>query len=46
MHLDADKVTFTIDRSLQSGTMDAFLTSAKSGKRGAEHITGSWNCRG
>jgi len=26
--------------------MDAFLTSAKSGKRGAEHITGSWNCRG
>ena len=46
MHLDADKVTFTIDRSLQSGTMDAFLTNAKSGKRGAEHITGSWNCRG
>jgi len=45
-HLDADEVTFTIDRSLQSGTMDALLTNAKSGKRGAEHITGSWNCRG
>ncbi len=45
-HLDADKVTFYIDRSLQSGTMDAFLTNATSGKRGAEHITGSWNCRG
>ena len=45
-HADADKVTFTIDRSLQSGTVDAFLTNATTGKRGAEHITGTWNCRG
>jgi len=45
-HADADKVTFTIDRSLQSGTIDAFLTNASTGKRGAEHITGTWNCRG
>jgi hypothetical protein len=44
--LAADKVTFTIDRTLQSGSLDALLTSASSGKRGAEHITGSWNCRG
>jgi len=42
----ADKVTFVIDRSLQSGTIDAFLTNAFSGKHGAEHITGSWNCKG
>jgi len=42
----ADKVTFTMIRSQQSGTMDALLTNATSGKRGAEHITGSWNCRG
>jgi hypothetical protein len=44
--LAADKVTFTMDRSQQSGTVDALLTNASSGKRGAEHITGSWNCRG
>ena len=45
-HLAADKVTFTIDRTLQSGTVDAALTSAATGKRGAERIVGSWNCRG
>jgi hypothetical protein len=45
-NLATDKVTFTIVRSQQSGTIDAFLTNATSGKRGAEHITGSWNCRG
>ena len=44
--LAADKVTFTIDRTMQSGTIDALLTSAATGKRGAEHIAGSWNCRG
>jgi hypothetical protein len=44
--LPADKVTFVIDRSLQSGTIDAYLTSATSGKRGAERIDGNWNCRG
>ena len=41
-----DKVAFTIDRSFQSGTIDAFLTNADSGKGAAEHITGTWNCRG
>jgi len=45
-NLAADKVTFTMTRNLQSGTVDALLTNAISGKRGAEHITGSWNCRG
>ena len=44
--LAADKVTFTITRNQQAGTIDALLTNAMSGKRGAEHITGSWNCRG
>ena len=33
----ADKVTFVIDRSQESGTVDAFLTSASTGKRAAEH---------
>lgn len=42
----ADKVAFTIDRTLQAGTMDVWLTNAFSGKHGAEHITGSWNCKG
>ena len=46
LHLDADQVTFTIDRSLQAGTIDAFLTNASTGKRGAERISGTWNCRG
>jgi hypothetical protein len=41
-----DKVTFTIERNQQTGTIDATLTSAASGKAGAEHITGRWNCRG
>lgn len=46
LNQDADKVTFTIDRTFQSGTLDAFLTNASSGKGAAEHITGRWNCRG
>jgi hypothetical protein len=41
-----DKVTFTIDRNQQSGTIDATLTNAQSGKAAAQHITGRWNCRG
>ena len=41
-----DKITFTIDRSQQSGTIDATMTSATSGKVAAEHVTGTWNCRG
>ncbi len=44
--LTADKVILTITRTQQSGTIDAQLTNAESGKRGAEHIAGSWNCRG
>jgi hypothetical protein len=45
-NLGADKVTFTIARSQQSGTIDALLSNAMTGKRGAEHVTGTWNCRG
>src|SRR5882762_2288056 len=43
---DGDKVTFTIDRNQQAGTVDATLTNATSGKVAAQHITGRWNCRG
>lgn len=43
---DTDTVTFTMDRSQQSGTIDAYLTNADTGKNGAEHITGHWNCKG
>jgi hypothetical protein len=46
LNLDGNKVTFTMDRSQQSGTIDAMLTNAASGKSGAEHITGTWNCKG
>ena len=42
----ADKVTMTMDRSQQSGTLDAMLTNAATGTHGAEHIAGTWNCRG
>ena len=45
-NLPADKVTFTIGRDQQTGTLDASLTNATSGKRAAEHITGTWNCQG
>ncbi len=44
--LVGDKVTFTIDRTQQSGTLDATMTNATSGKVAAEHVTGQWNCRG
>ena len=40
----ADKVTFTLDRSQQSGTVDATLTNATTGKS-ALQVTGNWNCR-
>lgn len=46
LNLSGDKVTFTIERSQQTGTIDATLTNATSGKTGTEHITGRWNCRG
>jgi len=42
----SDKVTFVMDRGQQSGTLDAALTNATSGKAGAEHLTGRWNCKG
>jgi hypothetical protein len=43
---DGDKITFTIDRTQQSGTIDGTLTNATTGKVGAEHVTGRGNCRG
>ncbi len=46
LSLGSDKVTFTISRSQQSGTIDAALTNASSGTTGAEHIKGTWNCQG
>jgi hypothetical protein len=46
LNQSADKVAFTIDRTFQSGTMDAYLTNASSGKGGSERIRGAWNCRG
>ena len=44
--LDGDKITFTIDRTQQSGTIDSTLTNATTGKVASEHVTGRWNCRG
>ena len=41
----SDKVVFTLDRSGQTGTVDALLTNADSGKGSAEHLTGAWNCK-
>jgi hypothetical protein len=46
LSLDGDKITFTIDRSQQTGTIDATMTNASTGKAAAEHMTGRWNCRG
>jgi len=45
-NLGADKVTFTVERSQQTGTVDAQLTSAITGKSGVERVSGRWNCRG
>jgi len=42
----ADKITLTVERSQQAGTVDAQLTNATSGKNGVERISGRWNCRG
>lgn len=41
----SDKVVFVLDRTGQSGTIDAQLTNAASGKSGAEHLTGTWHCK-
>jgi hypothetical protein len=43
---DGDKITFVVARNQQSGTLDATLTNATTGKTAAEHISGRWNCRG
>jgi hypothetical protein len=39
-----DKVTFTLDRNQQTGTVDAALTNATTGKAGLQ-LAGAWNCR-
>ena len=41
-----DKVTFTVDRGQQSGTVTASMTNATTGATAAQHIAGTWNCRG
>lgn len=45
LNLSGDAVTFTLDRTQQSGTIDALLTNADSGKSGALHLAGRWNCK-
>jgi hypothetical protein len=45
LNLTRDKITFTLDPNQQSGTVDATLTDATTGKQGLQ-ITGRWNCRG
>ncbi len=40
----SDRVTFILDRDQQSGTVDATLTNATTGKDGLQ-VTGHWNCR-
>ena len=41
----SDAVTFTIYKNLESGTVDAQLADATSGKQ-TLHLTGNWGCRG
>ena len=45
LRLEGDTVTFTLERTQQSGTVDALLTNADSGKTAALHLTGHWNCK-
>ena len=45
LNLARDKVTFTMDATQQSGTINAALTDANSGKP-ALNVKGTWNCRG
>jgi len=40
-----DKVSFVMDRSQQSGTIDAKMTNANTGKATLQ-LTGRWNCKG
>ena len=42
---NGDAVTFVLDHSQQSGTIDALLTNADTGKAGGLHLTGHWNCK-
>ena len=46
LNLGPDKVTLTVERSQQAGSIDAQLTSAMTGKNGVERVSGRWNCRG
>ena len=45
LNITRDKVTFTVDSSQQSGTLNAALTDANTGKP-ALKVAGTWNCRG
>jgi len=40
-----DKVTFVLDRGQQSGSIDAKMTNAVTGKA-TQQMTGRWNCQG
>ena len=44
-NLNSDAVTFVLDRNEESGTVDAMLTNADTGKSGAVHVVGRWNCQ-
>jgi hypothetical protein len=43
--LARDKITFTLNAAQQSGTVDAALSDANTGKPGLK-VTGEWNCKG
>jgi hypothetical protein len=45
LNIARDKVTFTVSPTQQSGTINAALTDANTGKS-ALKVTGTWNCRG
>jgi hypothetical protein len=45
LNLLRDNVTFTLDPSQQSGTVNAALSDANSGKSGLK-VSGRWNCKG
>ena len=45
LSMTGDAVAFTLDRTQQSGTVDATLTNADTGKAGSIHLTGNWNCK-
>jgi hypothetical protein len=40
-----DKITFVLDRGQQSGSIDAKMTNAVTGKA-TQQMTGRWNCQG